>query len=165
MERVQAMAPLQLTHPAVQRGRPLQQAPSPRSFHALSARLLRALCAPSAPSAPSAPYAHPPHPPLRPPPCTRSEPPQAVPLLSPRGASGASALLGPSAGGDPGGSWEGGVGPYPDYLDSGHEGRHEGHRQGPRVARGYFGCGDGGGGAGGYSQDDMCAIGPACATP
>ena len=117
---------------------------------------LHTLCAPSA---------HPLHTPLRAPPCTRSEPPQAVPLLSSRGASGASALLGPSAGGDPGGNWEGGEGPYPDYLDSAHEARHEGRRQGPRVARGYFGCGDGGSGAGGYSQDGMCAFGRTCATP
>ena len=65
-------------------------------------------------------------------------------------------------GGDRDGNWEGGEGLYPGYLDNGHEGRHEGHRQGPRVARGYF---DGGGGAGGYSQDDMCALGRTYAPP
>jgi hypothetical protein len=57
------------------------------------------------------------------------------------------------------GDGDGGEGSYPGYLDNGHEGQHEGHRQGPRVARGYFGCGDGGDGAGSYAQDDMCAFG------
>ena len=48
MERVQAMAPLQLTHPAVQRGRPLQQAPSPHPLPASSRHPLRSPVAPSA---------------------------------------------------------------------------------------------------------------------